>query len=95
MTYKHIETDEIISGSEYNSLPPYKQKDYFPVKEEEYKDNDIVDDIIDIGIGVGLASLFNSDNDSSSSDSSSSSDDSGFGGFDGGDGGGGGASGDW
>lgn len=58
--------------------------------------NDGLDLIEGVALGIGIASLFSSSDDSSnSSDSSDNSSSSDFGGFDGGDFGGGGSSGDW
>ncbi len=57
-------------------------------------DSDLIDDVIDLGIGLAINSFFDS-NDSGGSSSSGSEDNSGNVDFGGGDFGGGGAGGDW
>ena len=85
-SYSDKSLKNVISDTEYYNLPYYKKLSY-EKKEERATEENIVNDIIDIGISTLL--LFNTSSSSDSSDSSS------FGGFDGGDTGGGGAGGDW
>lgn len=87
---------ETISLSQLSDLPA-EERAYFrrTGSSELSRDSDdepgILDTALDIGIGIGLSSLFNSDSDSSGSSDSGSS----FDGFGGGDFGGGGASDDF
>lgn len=85
--YRH---GQVIDSYEYSSLDVYDRYKFQEIIEEE---RDIVDDIVDIGLGVAISSLFSSsstpDNSSSSSNNSSDWD------FGGGDFGGGGASDSW
>jgi len=99
--YIHKKTGVKITDHQYlYDLDSYEQMDYIRSVESESKtssNRDIVDTIVDVGLGIAISSLF--DNDSSSSSSSdfgSSNDLSGFdGGFGGGDFSGGGSGGDW
>jgi len=77
----------VISDTEYYKLP-YDKKRFYEKKEEYNTEENIFNDIVDIGIST--LSLFDTISSSDSSNDSSS-----FGGFDGGDTGGGGAGGDW
>jgi len=73
--YIHKRHRTRISDSQYNILPYFEKDEYY---REESSSEDIVDTIVDVGIGMaigyGISEIFG--NDSSSSDSSSSNDSS-------------------
>lgn len=91
--------NQVITHSEYMTLG-YIERDHFigtyeseTARSRSSDNTDIVDDVVGLGIGLAIGSMF--DNDSSSSSDSSSDSGSSFDGFDGGSFGGGGASGDF
>lgn len=97
--YRHIRTGQLITSVNYRNLSYSEQRNYQP--DGTSSNRDIVDTIVDVGVGMAIESVLGSifDDDSSSSsnyDSSSSNDSSRFDdGFGGGDYSGGGSSGEW
>ena len=93
--YIHKTNYSEISDSTYYQLD-YNEKQNYRKKEESSSSNDIIDTVVDIGIGLAISSIFDDSSSSSSLDYSSNDSSSGFdGGFGGGDFSGGGAGGDW
>jgi uncharacterized membrane protein YgcG len=88
MSYIHKRTGIKISANQYQSLRSWDKSDY-----ELVNDHDIVDTIVDVGIGMALGDMLFGDSNNSSSDNPSS--DSSFEGFGGGEFGGGGAGDGW
>jgi len=88
--YIHKRNNTRITDSQYNSLS-YMDKEHY--RKDYSSSDDIVNTVVNIGIGLAIGSIFDSDSSSSSSSSNDSSSFDGFGG--GGEFGGGGADTDW